>query len=347
MEPGSNADVRPTASVVILNYNGLGFLDDCLGALGCQELAGEFETILVDNASTDGSVAHVRKQYPAVRVIEAGTNLGFAAGNNLGFEHARGRHMVMLNNDTRVRPGWLAALVSAIESDHKVGAVTSKLLFIDPPGTIQNAGLMLLTDGSGGDRGFRERDRGQFEEREEIFGACGAGALYRREMLEDVGGLDPTFFMYYEDADLSWRMRLAGWTVLYEPRAVVDHVHAGSSGEWSPMFTFHVDRNRLFMIIKNAPPGMAARSLAHFAGISLKNGVRTAVSRFMTPPPTLQRGNLGAGRARIHLRVVTSLAAHLPEMLFKRFQIRRHRRVPDSEVMRWFYPRELWDARSA
>ena len=346
MSQGTNQVVSPTASVVILNFNGLAFLDRCLDALHGQEVEGGFETILVDNASTDGSAAHVREKFPWVQVLEPGQNLGFAAGNNLGFAHARGRYMVMLNNDTRVRPGWLAALVAAVESDDRVGAVTSKLLFLDPPGVIQNAGLLVLTDGSGGDRGFKETDTGQFDLREEVFGACGAGALYRRQMLDDVGGLDPTFFMYYEDADLSWRMRLAGWKVLYEPTAVIDHVHAGSSGEWSPFFTFHVDRNRLFMIIKNAPPEMVLRTLAHFARISIKNGARTILGRFVSPPAALQRANLGAGRARIHVRVVASLAARLPEMLVKRARIRHHMRVSDAEVVRWFYPRELWDARS-
>jgi GT2 family glycosyltransferase len=332
--------------VVILNFNGLRFLDDCLTTLQAQELEGGFETILVDNASMDGSPDEVRKRFPWVRVVDAGANLGFAAGNNLGFSLALGRYIIMLNNDTRVRPGWLKALVAAADGDPTVGAVSSKLLFMDPPDTIQNAGVLMLTDGSGGDRGFRERDTGQFEAREEVFGACGAGALYRREMLDDVGGLDPTFFMYYEDTDLSWRMRLAGWKILYEPEAVVDHVHAGSSREWSPMFTFHVDRNRLFMIIKNAPAGMVGRTFATFAWMSLKNAARTLLSRFVRPPAALQRANLGAGRARIHAKVIGSLATHLPEMLVKRLQIRRRRRVEDTEIARWFYPRELWDARS-
>ena len=347
MASRSSSGHAPTVSVVILNYNGFQFLDDCLEALQGQEVDGGFETIFVDNASSDGSAKHVRERYPWVRVVDAGTNLGFAAGNNLGFSVARGRHIVMLNNDTKVRPGWLKALVAAADSDESVGAVSSKLLFMNPPGTIQNAGVLMLSDGSGGDRGFREKDIGQFESRQEVFGACGAGALYRREMLEDVGGLDATFFMYYEDTDLSWRMRLAGWKVLYEPTAVVDHVHAGSSGEWSPMFTFHVDRNRLFMIIKNAPAGMVVRTFATFAWISFKNAARTLLGRFVPPPRSLERANLGAGRARIHVRVVGSLATHLPEMLVKRVRVRRNRRVADSEVTRWFYPRELWDARSA
>jgi GT2 family glycosyltransferase len=344
--PAPNADDRQfTASVIIVNYNGLRFLNPCLAALQDQEVEGGFEVLLVDNASTDGSVAHVREHNPWVQVVESATNLGFAGGNNRGFQRARGKYLVLLNNDTRVRPGWLSALVAAAEADAEVGAVGAKLLFIDPPGTIQNAGVLMLDDGSGGDRGFREPDTGQYDRREEVFGACGASVLYRREMLREIGEFDETFFMYYEDTDLSWRMRLAGWKVVYEPAAVVDHVHAGSTGEWSPFFTFHVDRNRLFMILKNAPSSMVLRTFSSFAVISMKNAVRAMVGRLGRPPGALAKTNLGAGRARIHVKVVASLIAHLPEMLVKRYRVRRHRRVPDADVTRWFYSRKQWDAR--
>jgi GT2 family glycosyltransferase len=164
-------------------------------------------------------------------------------------------------------------------------------------------------------------------------------------MLRDVGGFDETFFNYYEDTDLNWRMRLRGWRVLYEPAAVVHHVHSGTSGEWSPFFTFHVDRNRLFMILKNASFPMVVRTFVHFAGLSGKNLARTLVGRVTRPPQALAAANLGTGRARIHVKVVLSLLAHLPEMLVKRWRIRRRRTVPDAEIARWFFPREQWVAR--
>ncbi|OLE21258.1 MAG: hypothetical protein AUG49_22480, partial [Catenulispora sp. 13_1_20CM_3_70_7] len=270
--------------------------------------------------------------------------LGFAGGNNLGIRAARGRHIVLLNNDTQVRPGWLRALVDAAEANPAAGAIAAKILFLDPPNTIQNAGSILLSDGSGADRGFREPDRGQYDERQEVFGACGASVLYRRDMLEDVGVYDETFFMYYEDTDLNWRMRLRGWSVVYEPAAVVDHVHAGSSQEWSPFFVFHVDRNRLFMLLKDASMPMVIRSYWGFIRLAARNATRRARRR--GDSPVLEgRAARGAGRARVHLRVVASLAAHLPEMLVKRSQIRRRRTVPDAVVERWFFPREQWAGR--
>lgn len=333
------------ASVIIVNFNGYRFLSACLPAVLAQRLDGPFEVLLVDNGSNDESVSLVRGQFPEVRVILAGRNLGFAGGNNLGMSAASGRFVVLLNNDTRVRAGWLQALVGAALRDPQAGAISAKILFMDPPDTIQNAGCLLLSDGSGADRGFREPDYGQYDEPEEVFGACGASVLYRREMLEDVGGFDETFFMYYEDTDLNWRMRLRGWKVLYEPGAVVDHVHAGSSREWSPFFTFHVDRNRLFMLIKNASAPMVVRSFAGFAALSVGNAA-TAVRRRLLPRPVLPAGAVGGGpRARIHLRVLGSLAAHGPEMLLKRARIRGRRKLPDQAIERWFFPRDQWVGR--
>jgi GT2 family glycosyltransferase len=336
------------ASVIIVTYDGLRFLPPCLTAALAQELEGEYEVIVVDNGSHDESVRVVRESFPTVRVITAGRNLGFAGGNNLGMRTARGRYVVLLNNDTQVRPGWLQALVRTAEADSRIGAVAAKLLFRDPPNTVQNAGSLLLSDGSGADRGFREADRGQYDRAEEVFGVCGASALYRREMLDDVGTFDDTFFMYYEDTDLNWRMRLRGWAVWYQPAAVVDHVHAGSSKEWSPFFIFHVDRNRLFMILKNAPLRFVLRTFAHFARLSYRAARESLAIRSRLSLPLGGRAGEGVsqtGRARIHARVVLSLLWHLPEMMAKRWRIRGRQRVADADVLRWLYPRDQWDAR--
>ncbi len=334
---------EPRASVVVLNYNGRPHLDVCLPALSEQECDGGLEIILVDNSSDDGSPDYVRARWPEVNVIEAGRNLGFAAGNNLGIAAAQGDYVVLLNNDTRVRPGWLHQLMNVADSDPAIGAVTSKLVFMDRPDVIQNTGGLVLSDGSGGDRGTGQMDRGQFEEREEVFAACGAAVLLRRAMLRDVGLLDSTFFTYYEDTDLSWRMRLRGWKVVYEPAAVVEHAHSGTSVEWSPFFTFHVDRNRLFMILKNAPSKFVARSMAHFAWLGGRSFLR---GRLGGRANTSIDGLSSARRVgwAVHLRVILSLLAHLPEMLVKRLRIRLSKRVSDAEILRWFYSRELWDA---
>jgi GT2 family glycosyltransferase len=334
----------PRASIVILNYNGLSLLPACLAAVRGQELDGGFEVIVVDNASSDGSAAWIREQ-SWVHLVEADANLGFAGGNNLGLRHARGTYAVLLNNDTAVRPGWLAALVGAADANPKAGAVTSKLVFMDRPTTIQNAGGLLLSDGSGGDRGSQQADVGQFDHGEEVFAFCGAGALLRPEALDDVGGFDEAFFMYYEDLDMSWRMRLRGWRVLYEPKAVIDHVHAGSSGEGSPFFIFHADRNRLFMVLKNAPAGFVLRAFAGFYGRAVGNLLGRRRGGMGTGPPGAPPPQPGVSRARIHVRVAISFLRFLPVMLRRRAGVRRRRTVPDQEISHWLYPREQWDAR--
>lgn len=342
--------------MVILNYNGRHHLDGCLTALLANEVEGGYEVLVVDNNSTDGSVPYLRERWPQVRVIEAGGNRGFAGGNNLGMEHAQGDHIVLLNNDTRVRGGWLQALIDAADHDPSAGAVTSKLVYLRRPSVIQNAGSVLLSDGSGADRGDGEEDRGQYDRREEVFAACGCAVLYRRQMLDEVGRFDPIFFLYYEDTDLSWRMRLRGWKVLYEPSAVVEHLHSGTSGEWSPLFTFHVDRNRLFMILKNAPPGFVLRAYASLVWTTLSIVVPALARRLRGQPPREAPRSAADGsssrrmppiaRARVAIKVVGSFLRHAPAMLRRRRSIRRRKVVGDAEIMRWFIPRERWHANS-
>ena len=332
----------PTASVVVINWNGKRYLDACFEALMAQEVEGGFEVILADNDSSDGSREHTSERWRDVRVLNTGGNLGFAGGNNAGIRAATGRFVVLLNNDTRVRPGWLAALVELAQREQRVGAVTSKLVYMDRPTVLQNAGSMLLSDGSGADRGSGEEDRGQYDSPEQVFAFCGGAALLNRAALADVGLLDETFFTYYEDTDLAWRMRLRGWSTWYQPAAVVEHVHAGTSVEWSPNFTFHVDRNRLFMILKNAPAGFVARTYAGFARRSLRMSARLVLRR-RDRVPAAAGGAPAPNRARVHLRVAASLVAHMPEMLVKRFQVRRRRSVPDADVLAWLRPREEWD----
>lgn len=316
--------MRPdrAVSVVVPNWNGLRFLDDCLESVLGQEVDGGVEVILVDNASTDGSPAHVRRRFPAVRVIEAGANLGFSAGCNLGIRAARGRHVVLLDNDSRARPGWLQALLAAAGADPEAGAIASKLLLLGRTAVLNGAGLVLFDDGFGANRGWEEPDRGQFEVREEVFGAPGNGMLLNRRALAEVGLLDESFFAYYDDADLCWRMRRAGWRVLYEPRAVVDHVHSGSLGSASDFFAFHVNRNRLLMVAKNGSPALLGRVLA-------------------------RPGWLVADHARpqgaLKARVAASLAANLPRALAQRRG--GPRRVARAAVeARWLTSRTAWDA---
>jgi GT2 family glycosyltransferase len=307
----------PFVSVLIVNYNGQRYLDDCLTALQKQTYPRDrWEVVLVDNGSSDGSVEHLRACYPWVRLVAAGQNLGFAAGNNEGYKHCRGELIALLNNDTVAEPGWLAALVEAIQADPKVGGVTSKILFKHEPGVINSAGLNLYRDGRGGDRGFRQPDQGQYDEPAEVFGACGASVLLRREMLEDVGFFDERFFMYCEDLDLAWRAHFRGWRFRYTPRSVVYHVHCGSSGEWSPFFIYFAERNRVLVNLKNAPPRQVLYTFAVF-------GVKAVRQCWWV----VTRRDRDWKKAAAYVRAGFSLLAGTPEMLRKRFQIRTRRRL--------------------
>lgn len=236
-------------SILIVNFNGVRHLRACLVALGEQTLPRErFEVVLVDNASSDGSCEFIRREFPWVRLVENPVNAGFAGGNNLGVQHARGRWLVLLNNDTIPDPFWLEELAAEMKPGR---AVASKLVFAHDPGLVNSAGLQLLRDGRGADRGFKHRDRGQFESPGPVFAGCGAAIALDRHVLR--GPLfDPRYFLYYEDLDAFWRAGLAGFTTVYAPRSLVRHVHGGSAGDQSPLFRFHVERNRALTSLRNA-----------------------------------------------------------------------------------------------
>ena len=340
--PAAPDGAAPFVSVLILNWNGRRLLPTCLDALVATDYpAGRWETVVVDNASTDGSLEDAVAAYPWIVPWRNPANWGFARGYVAAVAAARGPYVVLLNSDTRVRPGWLRALVAAAEADPRVGAASAKLIF--PPdspngGRIQNAGGLLLRDGSGRDRGTvvrdgrveHEPDRGQYDRQEEVFYFNGAAALLRKAALADAGSLDPRYFMYYEDLDLSWRLRLRGWKVLYVPQAVVEHEHAASSGEWSPLFLYEVLRNRPLMLLKLAPWPLASREVGrHVASLGLN------AARVLYWALTRRQRGPHAARARIEALVLLSWLRDLPAVLAERRRIRRLRRVPDAQITRW------------
>ncbi len=204
---------------------------------------------------------------------------------------------------------------------------------------IQNAGSVVFTNGGGRDRGayvrgcqqFNEEDIGQYEREEEVFAACGAAALFRRSMLEEVGLFDEDFFMYYEDTDLSWRARLRGWKVMYVPGAVVRHLHCGTSVAWSPSFIYHSSLNRLAMLSKNGSMRQVMPTWVRYYAGTARDGLRAL--KFLAR----RRGGWRPGLAHFLLRarVCKALLFSLPRLLFKRYRIQRSRRVPQEEINAW------------
>lgn len=246
--------MSPKISVVILNWNGRRYLYDCLTSLQAQTYT-DFEVIMVDNGSTDGSVEWVAEHFPLVRMICNETNVGFAAGNNQAIRASQAEFVVTLNNDTRVEPDWLASLVAAVEEDPSVGMCASKMLFADQSEIINSTGISLDPVGIAWDRRGGEPDDGVEAAPVKVFGPCAGAALYRRTMLDQVGLFDEDFFAYLEDVDLAWRARLAGWHCLYVPQARVYHVHSATAGEGSPFKNRLLGRNKVWTIAKNYGPG--------------------------------------------------------------------------------------------
>lgn len=429
----------PTVDVVAVNYNGRRHLEPFLESLRALDYPpARRRVVLVDNASIDGSPSFVRERFPEVRVVDAGGNLGFAGGCNLGMRQSRSDYVALVNNDTVVERDWLRALVEIAQSDTRIGMAGGKMLFLTPfieiglevvshdarasarsaalvlrsartagceydkllvqagrlgsidtpdgpahllaqtsrlavpvtrtdasaslllelqpaPGrsspvevdvraggsvvarlrveaagtssqcdlpadvvraaagdVINNAGTRVDGEGQFGDRGIFEFDRGQFDAIEDVPALCGASMLLRRRMLDEIGGFDTRYFMYFEDVDLSWRARRAGWRVVYTPHARLRHVHAASSREGSPLWRFFVARNRLFFLTKHGRAGAAAREVGRFYARAAI-GAAAAVRRREPIPVS----------ARIDMQVARSLARYLPSLAFSRYRSSR------------------------
>jgi len=194
---------------------------------------------------------------------------------------------------------------------------------------LNNAGSMVFRDGYGADRAYQELDRGQYQLPEEVFAFCGGAVCFRTEALRQAGVFDDDFFLYYEDTDLSWRLRSLGWRIRYQPAAVARHIHSASSVEWSPLFVFHTDRNRLLMLTKNASAGLVAREVLRYplttASLALREVARSRHTRRRPPVrPTLLR-----------LRVLRSYAGLLPKMLVRRRRIAAQAAVDRKRLERW------------
>ncbi|MEM4724494.1 MAG: glycosyltransferase family 2 protein [Candidatus Hadarchaeum sp.] len=240
------------ASVIVLAWNGMDYLEPCLNAVFAQDYP-DFEVIVVDNGSTDGSADFVAERFPQARLIRNERNLGYAAGNNVGLRAATGDVLVLLNQDTEVRPGWLRALVEALD-DPTVGIVGCKLLY--PDGTIQHAGARLAdVRGSPEHIGHHEPDQGQYDQPRDVEFVTGAALGLTRLTLDRVGYLDEGFApAYYEDVDWCYRAREVGLRTVYTPDAVAVHFESASRDHISDYFhrlAFH--HGRLRLLLKHKP----------------------------------------------------------------------------------------------
>ena len=308
--------VRGLVSVVIPNWNGLAHLPTCLLALRAQTYP-HLETIVVDNASVDGSQDYITREYSEVRLLALDRNLGLTGGNNAGFRAATGEFLISLNNDTEAEPGFVEALVTALLAHPEAGMAAAKMRLFDRRDTLHSAGDGYGVDGIPFNRGVWQRDEGQFDRPGWIFGGCGGAVAYRRAMLDQVGLFDESLFMYCEDVDLNWRSQLAGWKCWYTPEAIVYHKLSATGG--GPIASYYTGRNTLWVIAKNYPGAL----------------LRKYRTRILRAQWDVSRDALRAWRgraARARLRGQLAGFVGWPRMMGKRRKIQAARRVPDDYV---------------
>jgi len=246
----------PPVSVVIVNFNGFEHLPICLKSV-TETNYPNFEIIMVDNGSSDGSVEYVRNHFPRVKIVQNSVNLGAVIGYNIGIANSKGKYIAILNNDIEVDRDWLIECVKAMEKDSKIGVCDSKYLNYYERSRLDSvsaAGRLIDKFGNVYARGCDEADGGQFDKITEVFAGL---TLFRKSALDEAGLFDETFFYGYDEIDLCWRIKLRGYNVLYIPTSKIYHKISQSAKQgrkMKPSFYFHIKKNRLQMLIKNYSP---------------------------------------------------------------------------------------------
>jgi len=248
-----DGDTRPErVAVIIVNYNGGAMLRQCIDALDAQTVRG-FQTIVVDNASSDDSVAFLSGR-PSVDLVRSGCNLGFAAGNNLGLRHAGdAKWIVLLNPDAFPESTWLEALLAAARRSPEFAFFGCKMRLADASGRLDGTGDLHHVSGVSWRRDHGCPESSVQRGSGEIFGPCAAAAMYSRGALNEVAGFDESYFCYHEDVDLAFRLRLLGYRCLYVPDSIVRHVSSGIAGRRSDFATYHGQRNLVWTFVKDMP----------------------------------------------------------------------------------------------
>ena len=290
-----------------------------------------FETIVVDNGSTDGSADLAESEFGA-RVIRNRENRGFCAANNQGIAAAAGEFIALLNNDAEADPRWLEELHRACDSRPEVGMAASKVLVWEDPRRIDKAGHLIFPDGQNRGRGTGALDVGQFDREEDVLWPDGCAAMYRKRMFDEIGGFDEDFFAYGDDAELGLRARIAGWKCVYAPRAVVRHHRGSTMGKDSGRRLQLIERNRVLLAAKLFPWSLLCLNPLYFA-------VRLTAGAFKAGRGEGDTAHFPGLAGKF--RMMRSLAAGdwqalrmVPRMLRKRAQVARIRRMKPGEVRR-------------
>lgn len=250
-------------SIIIITYNSSEFIEECLSSVQKVNGFNQAQIIVWDNASSDKTVNIIESKFPKVKLFKSNQNLGFGAAINQVVQKIDTEYIVLLNPDTQVEKNWLNGLLETFDKEKKVGAVNSKTkIVIDGKKYIQNAGSHLFHDGHGRDRGAvissdhqqsYEEDNEFYNQLTEVDAFSGVSVMIPRKLFISLGGFDDHMFMYYEDTDLSIRMKKKGYKVFYQPKSELSHLHSASSEEWSKFFVYQTELNRLLLVLKHFP----------------------------------------------------------------------------------------------
>ena len=324
---------QPRISILVLNFNGRDVLEACVQAIEAQTFR-DFELILVDNGSSDGSWDLMQVRWADThRLVSTGENLGFAEGNNVGLAAARGRDIAILNNDTVVDPRWLEELVRAADTRPEHGMFASQIRILADPDRLDTIGIALYRDGMSRGSGHGDLVAHHLEAAE-VFAPSGCGALFRRELIDRVGFFATDFFAYHEDVDLGFRARLAGFSCWYVPTSIVHHHGSLTAGRYSSFKAYLVERNHLYMRVRVFPKRMlvlsplftfwryALQAVALVAGKGASGG-------FAKEAPA-------TGLVGILFRAYRDTFLNLPALLRQRRAIMATRKVSSREIWGWF-----------
>jgi len=303
---------RRMVSIIIVNWNGREHLEDCFTSLNKQTYT-PLELILIDNASVDGSVEYVKDCFPMVTVFVNPKNIGFGSAVNRGVEQAKGEYVLFLNNDLYLDEGCVEKMVDMIE-DEKIGAVIPKILYFQERNRINSFGNLINYLGLACPKYIDEEDRPQMQVEET---ACGGILLVKREIFKQVGGFDRDFFMYHEDHDLSWRIRLLGKKLMVNPEAVMYHKYHFSK---NPKKFYYSEKNRLQLLLKN----YQAKTLLLIFPVFIL--IELAELCFA----------LATGWFMLKIKSYLEIVCLLPSILKKRRVVQTLRRIDDSEIVRLF-----------
>jgi len=311
-DPGPN----PRLTVAVLSYDGRHLLETILPSLAAQRFR-DFEVVVVDNGSRDGTIEWLRERWPTVAVHSIPDNVGVTPALNVCARAGHGELVGLFNNDLELAPGCLGELVAALDAHPEAGWAGPKQMRFDDRRVLDGAGDIFTWRGGGHRRGHGELDRGQYDAPSSIFGACGGAAIYRRSALLAVGPFDEDFHAFYEDIDWDFRAQLLGFRCRYVPRAVVYHIGSATIGAGLTDFTrYHLWRNAIWVLAKNAPGRLLVRHLPELMLGQLLNLAVAARDRAL----------------RIYLRAWRDALAAMPRVRRQRRDIQRRRRVDERRI---------------